>query len=445
MSNQSDAATAKLQIQSLQVFRGFAALAVVAHHAVLSTEAFVGKLPDMLARVLGMGYLGVDFFFVLSGFIIMYAHMGDDSTLSAVRRYSFKRLVRVFPAYLPISIALIVLYAWLPGFSASADRGYSLLSSLLLIPADGPPVLSVAWTLVHELMFYAVFLLYFLGKRWLVAGLLAWAVLIVFSQQVQSPASWLRYPLSALNMEFMLGVLAAWVVRIWTLRFRPGTGWWLFVVAGILVACVGLLLIRNDATSYAPRLAFALGLGLLIVGSAIREQATALHWPSILLVMGNASYSIYLVHNPLLSLTQRLVARMGLAWGGDCYSASSALYWSGMCITLGWSDRQYVSFRIIQRLNRLCADLRDFCRISWQDWVAWRPLPPGWPRPLRTVVRMTRALGLMRRLVLRWGTGVCPLWIYRPPGTSPWPLAAGGMSWPSMARYTTTLRCGQSF
>ena len=132
--------------------------------------------------------------------------------------------MRVFLAYLPISLALIALYAWLPGFSASADRGYSLLSSLLLIPADGPPALSVVWTLVHELMFYAVFLLYFLRKRWLVVGLLAWAVLIVASQPVHAPTNWLRYPLSVLNMEFMLGVLSAWVVRSWALRVRPGNG-----------------------------------------------------------------------------------------------------------------------------------------------------------------------------------------------------------------------------
>ena len=305
---------AKPQIHSLQVFRGLAALAVVAHHAVLSTEAFIGKVPDVLAQVLSMGYLGVDFFFVLSGFIIMYAHMGDEGALSAVTRYSFKRLVRVFPAYLPISIALIALYAWLPGFSASADRGYSLLSSLLLIPADGPPALSVAWTLVQELMFYVVFMLYFLGKRWLVVGLFAWAALIVAGQQVHAPTSWLRYPLSVLNMEFMLGVLSAWVVKSWAVRVWLGNGWRLLAVAGILTACVGLVLIQNESNPYA-RLVFAFGLTLLIAGFAIREQSAALRWPAFLLMMGNASYSIYLVHNPLLSVTQRLAVRMGMTWG----------------------------------------------------------------------------------------------------------------------------------
>ena len=187
---------ARPQIQSLQVFRGLAALAVVAHHAVLSTDAFVGKVPEVLAQILLMGYLGVDFFFVLSGFIIMYAHFADEGTGPAVRRYAFKRLVRIFPAYLPISLALIFLYAALPGFSGATDRDYSLLSSLLLLPADGPPALSVAWTLVHELMFYFVFLLFFISRRWLAAGLLTWAALIFFSQQAQWPTDgWLRYPL----------------------------------------------------------------------------------------------------------------------------------------------------------------------------------------------------------------------------------------------------------
>lgn len=168
---------AKFQIQNLQVFRGFAALAVVAHHAALSTEAFVGALPAWVAPFFGAGLLGVDFFFVLSGFIIMYAHMEDERTPAKVKRYVFKRLTRIYPAYLPVGIGLILLYAAMPGFSAAGgEREYSLASSLLLIPADGPPALSVAWTLVHELMFYAVFLLFSccfscLGAGWLVAFL----------------------------------------------------------------------------------------------------------------------------------------------------------------------------------------------------------------------------------------------------------------------------------
>ena len=315
MNIQPCEAKVKPQIQSLQVFRGLAALAVVAHHAVLSTDAFIGKVPDLLARALNLGYLGVDFFFVLSGFIIMFAHMGDEGSLSSVRRYSLKRLVRVFPAYLPISIALIVLYAWLPGISASADRGYSLLSSLLLLPADGPPALSVAWTLVHELMFYTAFLLFFISRRWLAAGLLTWAGLILLTQPVWSSTGWLRYPLSVLNIEFMLGVLAAWVVMSWASRTKLAREWGWVVISGVLVVCLGLVMISIEPSAH-YRLVFAFGLAVVIVGFAMHEQSSQLHWPGWLMMMGNASYSIYLVHNPLLSVTQRLAGRLGVAWAG---------------------------------------------------------------------------------------------------------------------------------
>jgi hypothetical protein len=200
----------KTQIKSLQVFRGLAALVVVAHHASVSTNGFVADVPIWAISVLGFGYLGVDFFFVLSGFIIMYAHFTDDCSGPASRRYIFKRLVIIFPAYLPISLALIFLYAAMPGFSRATDQDYSLISSLLLLPADRPPALSVAWTLVHELIFYFVFLLFFISRRFLIYGLLVWAILIFFGQQALLPDdSWLRYPLSELNIEFMLGVLAA--------------------------------------------------------------------------------------------------------------------------------------------------------------------------------------------------------------------------------------------
>lgn len=101
----------------------------------------------------------MDFFFVLSGFIIMHAHLHEGGRPGAIGGYVFKRLTRIFPAYWPVGLALLGLYAALPALSASGGREFSVLSSVLLLPADRPPALSVAWTLVHELMFYTVLLL----------------------------------------------------------------------------------------------------------------------------------------------------------------------------------------------------------------------------------------------------------------------------------------------
>jgi peptidoglycan/LPS O-acetylase OafA/YrhL len=321
------------QINSLQVFRGLAALAVVAHHAVLSTEAFVGTLPAAVSSLLTFGLLGVDFFFVLSGFIIMFAHMDDDRTQAAVKRYAFKRLTRIFPAYWPVGLGMIALYAAMPGLSAGGGRDYSLTSSVLLVPANAAPALSVAWTLVHELMFYGVFLLFFISRRWLVGGLLAWAILIVWANQSFVPTGWLRYPLSLLNIEFMFGVGAAWLVRS---RAFDGKGPAIAMV-GSVIACVALWLMAPEKSAYL-RLLLALGLALFIVGFAVREQAATVRWPALLLVLGNASYSIYLVHNPLLSITQRVAGLMSLAW-------PAAMVWGLLLSVLaGW-----VYFRLIER------------------------------------------------------------------------------------------------
>lgn len=188
-------------------------------------------------------------------------------------------------------------------------RDYSLLSSLLLVPADGPPALSVAWTLVHELMFYGVFLLFFVSRRWLATGLLVWSVVILLANYLFTPTGWLRYPLSLLNIEFMLGVGAAWLVRSQALH---GRGQWIAAL-GVAIAGWVLWLMTLDQTVYL-RLVLAMGLALVVLGFAVREQSKLMRWPALLLILGNASYSIYLIHNPLLSITQRLAGRIGLTW-----------------------------------------------------------------------------------------------------------------------------------
>ncbi len=301
---------ARQVIHGLQVFRGLAALAVVAHHTALSTDAFVAAMPAALSRVFGLGAFGVDFFFVLSGFIIMHAHLHEAGRPERMGAYLFKRLTQIFPAYWPIGLALVGLYAALPTLSASGGREFSYVSSLLLLPADRPPALSVAWTLVHELMFYAVFLLWFVSRRVFWAGLLVWVTCIAVAYGSDFDAGWQRYPLGLLNIEFMLGVFAARLYRQGALARRAG----MLIAGGGCLALVVLVLLYGGRAHQAARLLLALGLGAVMLGVAIRERQQPLTWPPLLLALGNASYSIYLVHNPLLSFTQRLAGRFELGW-----------------------------------------------------------------------------------------------------------------------------------
>lgn len=299
---------AKELINSLQVFRGIAALAVVAHHAALSTDAFVQSLPGGWLRVFDLGAFGVDFFFVLSGFIIMHAHRGEVGNPAATRIYLGKRLARIFPAYWPIGLSMLGLYAALPGFSASGGREFSVLSSVLLLPMDLPPALSVAWTLVHELLFYTVFMLWFISRPAFWYGLALWASAILAVQFFGEATGWLGYPMSLLNLEFMLGVLAASYYGRASLRFCTA----MMVAGGLLASVMLFLLYAGYAAGH--RLGLALGLAAMMYGIARWEQHRAIAWPLMLMAIGNASYSIYLVHNPLLSLTQRLAGQQGMTW-----------------------------------------------------------------------------------------------------------------------------------
>lgn len=180
------------QVQSLQLFRGLAALSVVLSHAIQSTDAFIGNVPNFIRELVNVGGLGVDFFFVLSGFIIMYIHQSDNRTFHNSKVYLYKRFTRVFPIYWPIAFVVGLGYFVFPSMSESS-REISLVSSILLLPAEGKPVLSVAWTLIHELIFYSVFLLYFISSKIFYVFLTMWLLMIVAFQFINIESGWYSY------------------------------------------------------------------------------------------------------------------------------------------------------------------------------------------------------------------------------------------------------------
>ncbi len=88
-------------LTTLQAGRAVAALAVLLYHAAQATETRVEAFPAGLARVLGYGFLGVDLFFVLSGFIILHAHWDDRSGMRpALAQGSAAAAVSVRPVQL---------------------------------------------------------------------------------------------------------------------------------------------------------------------------------------------------------------------------------------------------------------------------------------------------------------------------------------------------------
>ncbi len=299
-------------LSCLQVFRGIAALGVVVYHAGLFTERQSGQV--LLGGSFHFGELGVDFFFVLSGFIIAFVHGDELGQPACAPRYLARRFFRVYPLLFLLTTAKLALelVAWQRG-GAGPDLS-RILSSYLLLPGPdgGLPVITAAWTLQHEVLFYALFLLaLLLGRRaglWLMVGWMA--LIVIFSGSGVKLEAMPRLIFDAHNVEFVFGVLACYFFKSQTVGAirTPGA---VFAFAGL----VGGAWLYDSADGMDQpllvRVCLGAGFAALIYQMASWERSREWStWPRWACWLGDASYSIYLGH----SLVLLAVISVGSGW-----------------------------------------------------------------------------------------------------------------------------------
>ena len=289
---------------SLQIFRGFAALMVVFHHQWTAFAYFFDKQNHIFAFIATLGKHGVDFFFVLSGFIITYSCYNKRASIITIKSYLINRVLRIYIPYLPISLCMLLLYQLLPSVSGS-DRTISLLTSLTLFP-DGQPALSVAWTLVHEMMFYLLFVIWFYTRKGWYYFTLVWASIIVYLNWIE-PVLFLqaipviKFFISSYNLEFIIGSFTAIIIKKASISSKS-----IFLYSAIVLIAIGILLKWNNWNL--TYLVLAFGFSLLIIGS-VGTKLDKIGSSNLLMILGNASYSIYLIHNPEISILMRILPK----------------------------------------------------------------------------------------------------------------------------------------
>lgn len=270
-----------------------AALAVLASHAEIALRDFTRHATPFVGNGLMLGYLGVDFFFVLSGFIIAYTNIGRPSDEGWLRRYANHRALRIYVPYLPVGLTLAALYTLFPA-AGGGERPWSWLASATLMPFPGDTALSVAWTLRHELVFYGLFALLFLTRQ-LLFGSLLWTALCVATGVPGGPGG---FRLGLIDIEFVFGMLAAEAIRT---RRGPQSR---YLVAGGLAALAAFV---TDGFNRNHSVLFGLATALLIVPIVRLEATGRLCVRRWLVTLGDASYAIYLVHGLVVSGLIRLV------------------------------------------------------------------------------------------------------------------------------------------
>jgi peptidoglycan/LPS O-acetylase OafA/YrhL len=275
------------------------------------------------------GYAGVDFFFVLSGFIITWVHLSDIHHPDRFWTYLQRRLIRIYPVYWLVFCVVYAAAFAVPSLRSTVphDAG-TLLKALLLVPLDshvvggsGAPVIIVAWTLQYEMFFYAIMGLFVVSLP--VASAAAALILANFGychlETCSFPQSFLA---SNFILVFAIGAIVAIACKRGLSMRRP-------VAMAIAGAGALLLLALFDViarrTMAPPDLHLAYGAfsGVVVMGLVRAEQAGSItNLPRPLLMLGNASYSLYLVHYPLISVLCKLtlVAGLsGLAWACASY------------------------------------------------------------------------------------------------------------------------------
>ena len=298
-------------LNSLQACRAIAAILVLLFHtsgSIFNLPKYFGHKP--FGPVFDFGFAGVDFFFVLSGFIMMHAHADDLGQPRAIGAYWWKRFTRIYPAYWVVLAVLVSLFYLAPHFGAGHERDAGVVvRSVFLIPhPEGQQVLTVAWTLVYEVFFYVLFGLLILNRRIGTALFIGWAILVVAQPAWSGSYLW-QFATSDVYIRFFAGIGVAMFLKRWrvpTPRIVAAAGMALFLCTGMFDAYDGPLMPLQRTLGY------TLGSALTLAGLVQAERSGLIQPAPWLVYLGNASYAIYLIHFPALSVLAKIAKAVQL-------------------------------------------------------------------------------------------------------------------------------------
>jgi peptidoglycan/LPS O-acetylase OafA/YrhL len=303
----------------IQLLRGIAALLVVlthARYALLNTPAY-----PQADQMFLPGAMGVDLFFLISGFIMCYSTARSDGSPADVARFLIKRFARVWPAYVAATLlSVFVLSGGVDYFHVAANR-LAFWHTIGMIPFNPHYVpyfsltLLVGWTLEFEMYFYLTFAASMLFKRlrWFV--LAAWVLLTVIllplgqrgfdmdiTRDLGYRVGYLSIVTSPFVLEFVAGVLIGWIyLQDWA-RIRSRELCWHLLGLGVVFA---LWAIYSRAMPTHGPTNYGWPLALMVLAMALASKTLEFKVPAFCLWLGAISYSLYLTH----LISQGLVTR----------------------------------------------------------------------------------------------------------------------------------------
>ncbi|TCM20579.1 peptidoglycan/LPS O-acetylase OafA/YrhL [Novosphingobium sp. PhB165] len=350
----------------VQGARALAAVFVVISHGAAWAVGF-GSLGFPLSDFELLGSMGVLMFFTISGFIMVHVARDGFGETGAPGNFLRRRIARVVPLYwlMTLVAAAIVVKDARP-----LDMGY-FVQTLLFIPhaAAGRlmlPVLGVGWTLNYEMFFYVLFTAALFMRRGLAILCMALAVLLAIGQMLhpvwdhRDARSVLEFWTAPLLLPFLLGIGIAVVRRgaPWLRVHRP----LLLMLCGVaIIVAMQQLLIAPGSELVWKRVGLPVD-AAIIAAFAILAPST-IPVPAWLVLTGDASFSLYLVHPLLFGVASRLGGR---ALGLESPPLAIVFY-----VTLSIAAGMALYFMVERPLTRRCARVL----------ASWGPKPQAIPLP----------------------------------------------------------------
>lgn len=350
------ASTEQKKIPALTSLRFFAALHVVLYHTAGFSFPILFAIP-LMREFISVGNIAVGFFFLLSGYILSYVYLQSGKPI-LTKRFYHSRIARIYPLYLMTlvldtpNLFLARLHTY--GLHAAIQKtSITFLSNLVMIQAWIPRLRGIDdpnWSLCAEAVFYLTFpilglTLWKISRRTLTVGLaLLWIATEVFlyHHSIHYHDQSIFYnPLFHIP-TFLVGILVARIQlsskAAKTVSAISNT-WLLSFAAILMIAAIPFLLKILPMEDILTSMLTPLFAVLILIFSSQRNPFSAILNANIMVLLGEASYGLYLINIPVYHLW------MALHW--DTIQALYPVYLA-LCITLS-----VVSFRYFETPTRL--------------------------------------------------------------------------------------------
>jgi exopolysaccharide production protein ExoZ len=316
----------RAKIEAVQALRAIAALSIAILHVLhdaggLDPSGMIGRWHNALPWD-----AGVDLFFVISGFVMVYASSELFGRRDGATLFMARRLIRIVPLYwAATTVFLLIALTARSVVTEGAGSIVNILMSYAFLPSRGPdgaiqPIYSLGWTLNYEMFFYVVFAAFIwqVRHRALILVTLTLGAAIAVHPLIPADATALVFWTDPIVAEFLFGMaIAALATTGIGLSRRVSVGLALLALLWLIGGYVSGIGGSRPVTTGLP---VAILVSAAVFGRNIRL-------PTALVLLGDSSFALYLVHPFAMRAVQLFWHWLRLTGPGAAvaYAASSLL------------------------------------------------------------------------------------------------------------------------